>query len=242
MDNRPGGPRQPPDKRSAAYESIFGRPGAVHQQSSPSPNPGYPSQYHTNAYPANGGPGPQPGQPYSYQQPDRRTSYASSTYSQHPPIPPAGYRPPPASVGHAPPYAQHNPYQHPAYLGPPPGSIRAKSVASVPYASVNTVQEEDPAVFNQDGLTPAQAYQQQVYLNSPMGQQHSNRTSHYSPHASQSHIPQNGGAHVPMVNLDLDSNGGLGINFSFDTNPTTAEPLYSASELPWAVPSPSTCT
>ncbi|KAH0582817.1 hypothetical protein H2248_010725 [Termitomyces sp. 'cryptogamus'] len=40
--DRPLGPRQPPDKRHAAYEDIFGRPGASHHRPPPHIPPPYP--------------------------------------------------------------------------------------------------------------------------------------------------------------------------------------------------------
>ena len=43
MDHRPAGPRQPPDKRDEAYQSIFGRPSVAppaRQLVYPTPSPG----------------------------------------------------------------------------------------------------------------------------------------------------------------------------------------------------------
>ncbi|KAG6902575.1 hypothetical protein C0995_014582 [Termitomyces sp. Mi166 len=47
--DRPLGPRQPPDKRHAAYEDIFGRPGASHHQQPFYPQQPYPL-YNNNYY------------------------------------------------------------------------------------------------------------------------------------------------------------------------------------------------
>ncbi|KAI0738597.1 CNH-domain-containing protein [Daedaleopsis nitida] len=192
--DRPMGPRRP-DKRGAAYESIFGRPSATHHnqlhpqgQFSPSPVPGpYPQQ-----------PPQQPaGQPYPYysqyasSQLDRRTSQSSyrppSVYQQqqaspslrqsyypsnnpsqpYSPAPPAGYQP------------QQYPRQH-VYAGslaPPSVVSRARSVGNSPGVIAPLPEEPpDPSLeaLQHTGLTPAQAYQAQVYRNSTtMGQQQS---------------------------------------------------------------------
>jgi hypothetical protein len=103
------------------------------------------------------------------------------------------------------------------------------------------VKEEDPALeaLTRAGLTPAQAYQQQVYLSSPMAQQQNpqqaNSTSRYSPQPSiGSQRSQNGSAsHLPKFSLDLDNGGELGLDFGIMSSPET-DP---GSELPWASPS-----
>jgi hypothetical protein len=201
-------------------------------------------------------------QQHQYQQhPTRRTSYASSTHAQsvqsvpYTSQPVGSHRQPTPQPNYAPPlhpqpqFSQQNPYQHPGYLrsaplGLPPASVRARSATNVPYAapSETAIQEDDFSLeaLTRAGLTPAQAYQQQVYLNSPMGQQQNqgNRSSYYSPHSSESHVAyeaKDGSArHVPRVNLNLDSNGDLGLNFGIETSsPATDDPT---SELPWAMP------
>lgn len=112
---------------------------------------------------------------------------------------------------------------------------------SVPYSSqpVHQVQETDPSLegYIQTGLTPAQAYQQQVYMAG--GRQPStsqNRRSYHSPHNTISGTlahSQNGALpETPKVNLDLGPGGDLGLNFNVHaSSPLTA---VSSSELPWA--------
>ncbi|KAI1791833.1 CNH-domain-containing protein [Ganoderma leucocontextum] len=184
--DRPMGPRRP-DKRNAAYESIFGRPSVQHH----SLNPGDPGQFP-----------PPPAQyqqqpniqqyPYYPQYPsqlDRRTSTSSfrpyqqqappNTFNQSyhpnstPPLPnsvspPQGYQPQP--------YARQQ-YGYAASLAPPSVATRARSIGSAPGVIAPLPEEPpDPGLdaLTQTGLTPAQAYQAQVYMNNgPMGQQQS---------------------------------------------------------------------
>ncbi|KAF6761498.1 CNH-domain-containing protein [Ephemerocybe angulata] len=183
--DKPSGPRQqPPDKRHAAYESIFGRTGV-------------PPQQHEFA-PTNYPPFPQQNQPYPYQHQaqystsDRRTSYSSSNANHQPypnhnghPPPPQGvypqtfYAPP---IQHAPPaqytpYAypappMQTPYVYPASLGPPNRSLsKARSVIGSPAAMspYTPPHLQEPQIMvssssSQPALPLGNGYQSQPYL------------------------------------------------------------------------------
>jgi len=252
MDNRPAGPRQPPDKRNAAYESIFGRPGGMHHPPTLPPptnhgqfqnshvGNGSTAQQFTQRYPHQ--------QPYSPPQPDRPPSFTDfghpALHTSYPSQPQGLNR---TSIQSA---QSQFPYQTPQYpyqntqqasLSPPQTINRARSMNSVPYSSqpVPQVQETDPSAerHTRAGLTPAQAYQQQVYMagslqpptTSPNRRSH--RSSHHSMSATSAHSQNGTLPDIPKVNLDLDAGGDLGLNFNPDaTSPLTAT---SSSELPW---------
>ncbi|KAK0488995.1 hypothetical protein IW261DRAFT_1557493 [Armillaria novae-zelandiae] len=179
-----------PDKRHAAYQSIFGRP--THHQ--PPPPPQYYPQYQ-----------------------DRRTSYVS--YQQPPPpLPNAQYiyrQPPPMQYGY--PYTPSG-----SSLAPPTGITRARSVASNPNGMgvIVPLPEEPPDpnldVLTRSGLTPAQAYQAQVYLNGPQRYQ--------PPPMPQSRTPD-----PPRLGIPVDSSR-LNVDFSNLSDAGTDD----SSELPWA--------
>lgn len=210
------GPRSQPEKRNVAYESIFGRPSASHQhQSTPPPMP-----YGQQAYPyvsANGQYGTHL---------DRRTSAASS-------IAPSLNSSPQMSsnlygqsyYAHQPPPYQQQPYSPPApapsnhshtnntTLRAPSISSRPRSVGRSPGAIVPLPEEPpDPSLeaLTQAGLTPAQAYQAQIYMKSPMGQSQSKLESHP---VNRNSAP-NG---LPQIPLDLQPDDGkLDIDFLGD--------------------------
>ena len=191
--DRPMGPRRP-DKRNAAYESIFGRPSVQHHSLHPG-DPGQfpppPAQYQQQQFPPQQQPNLQqyPYYPQYPSQVDRRTSTSSyRPYQQqappngfNQPYYPNGTPPPPNSV--SPPQGyQPQPYARPQYgyassLAPPSVTSRARSIGSSPGIIAPLPEEpSDPSldVLTQAGLTPAQAYQAQVYMNNgPMGQQQS---------------------------------------------------------------------
>lgn len=223
-------PRQP-DKRNAAYESIFGRPSASHHQAGP-PAP-HPSQmyYHQQ-------------QPIHYPQTvDRRTSYAQSFSNVQPAYPPHG---PPSiyrqSYPNQPPSTYpHQPHPNGSALYPPSGSIRARSVASNPHdQGIISPQPDEPPdpgleALTRTGLTPAQAYQAQVYLNSPSGPQvDSNRLP---PHAGPSYQYQNGGPSripdPPRLSVPIEEDGRFDVDFGGDNN-SIGNATDDSSELPWA--------
>jgi len=217
--DRPLGPRQP-DKRHAAYEDIFGRPGASHHtlQNYPQPGHPYPYPYHQQLQPVQ----------------DKRTSYSSlssyqaprqSHYPQHP--------------HHAPPsYTLAPPNQHPG---------RPRSVMNNPHINgVILSRSDDPPnpsleSLTPSGLTPAQAYQAQIYLDHPQADWNryqnvpgpSNRSSFPHPH--------NGGPlDPPRLGVSLDHNDGrLGLDFAgaVDTGgsgkSSPQDTDDGSSELPW---------
>ena len=190
--DKPMGPRQPPpDKRHAAYESIFGRPGPSHHLA-------------------------QPYNPYPY--PDRRTSYQPSHYYPQPP-PQAPYN------GHT----SYPSYGYQAYqpsLAPPSNQSlsRARSVNS---ASPDYIP---PQISEPSGLTPAQAYQAQVYMNGPnLSQSSWNGGPRPSPSHKPNGIPP---PDLPKIGISLEHDDGrLGIDFTSTPHSSDAD---SSSELPWA--------
>ncbi|KAI0060701.1 CNH-domain-containing protein [Artomyces pyxidatus] len=241
--DRPLGPRQP-DKRHEAYESIFGRPSAIHHQSGSPLN--YPPPYPPNQYPY-----PQQQQQGLYASPpDRRTSYASSYTSSTQQYAP---QQPSASNHRQSFYAQPSqtwtyagsPYQQQPYSQPQMPS-HASSVMSNPHAQGVLVAqpEESPDAslesLTRAGLTPAQAYQAQVYLNSPLGQQNAWATRANGSTFDYDKDPRyhNGGPSYPHpgnvprlgVNIDAD-NGRLGLDFGEGSSPSDTD---DGSELPWA--------
>ena len=202
--DKPLGPRQPPpDKRHAAYESIFGRPGPSHQQQ---PYPQYPPQ-------------------------DRRTSYNSFTQQQ-----------PPHQPYYPPPYPPYVPQQQ-GFLPPPhnPSLARARSVVSNTDYVPNDSPNHSPAPY--PGLTAAQAYQAQVFMNGP---NHNNppqwNSQRVSPAPSVQHLQRprsnlNGGSVSPNdfgISLEHDD-GRLGLDFTAANASTSHDlPTDDSSELPWA--------
>ncbi|KAG6333845.1 hypothetical protein ID866_5243 [Astraeus odoratus] len=235
--DRPAGPRQPPDKRNEAYESIFGRPSASHHQLAHGhhylAHPGHPSAYHPHSghpaysHPANHHPYP----------PDRRTprpssiphSQHSNYYHPHPHQLPSrqslpSQHPHPHSLQHHPQYANVH------ALAPPPPHVRAPSIVSAPHTAgiVAPVLEDPPDpgldALTRTGLTPAQAYRAQVGSSS----------------ASPSPVPQNGAGpdQVPSIGVHIEADmGRLDIDFG-DDDQAQDRSYDSSSELPWAQPTP----
>lgn len=215
--DKPLGPRQPPpDKRHAAYESIFGRPGPSHQQP---PYPQYP--------------------------PQDRTSYNSFTQQQPPR---QSYYPPPH-----PPYAPQHQGFAPS-LAPPhnPALARARSIASNNTSSdyiPNDSPNHSPAPH--PGLTAAQAYQAQVFMNVP---NHNNppqwNSQRVSPVPSVRHLQRprsnlNGGSvssnDFPHLGIGLEHDDGRS-GLDFVAANTSTSPDFATddgSELPWARSEPS---
>ncbi|KAI0315023.1 CNH domain-containing protein [Amylostereum chailletii] len=233
--DRPIGPRDP-DKRHTAYESIFGRPITQHQQSTPPPPApvlSYPQPYSQYPYPN-----------HQYQQSnlDRQnsyTSYASSSQQFVQPAPQVNHR---TSYYHSPQpqpqptWNQSYPYRQQTYAQSQhlPQSY-ATSVVSNHYAQ--GVLAEEPPNLSQDvyppnGLTPAQAYQAQVYRSSPVGQKNA-----WASHQQQPQPPQPPpylDNDLPQVGLNIDAdNGRLGLDFSEGSSPSDTD---DGSELPWARP------
>lgn len=259
--DRPAGPRQPPDKRNAAYESIFGRPGGMHHPSTLPQQTNY-GQYQ-NSYVGNGSTPQQFPQRHPYQQqyyppqPERPSSYTDYGHpalnTSHPSQPQGMYLSPAQS--NQPQYPHQNvQYQlqnnQQSSLSPPQTISRARSMNNVPYPSqpVQQAQETDPSLekYTRAGLTPAQAYQRQVYIigGHQLAHTNPNRRSYHSSHNSISGTSTNSQngiiPDVPKVNIDFNANGDLGLNF----NPEGASPstAASSSELPWAsVDTPGAC-
>ncbi|KAF8519036.1 CNH domain-containing protein [Hysterangium stoloniferum] len=169
-----------PNKRTAAYESIFGRPSAQHHRP-PTIGPS-PLQFsHSPQY----RPPQQTPQPYPYQ----------STYQQQQYYPPQEARRSytgSISSHHTAPYSHQQaasqgfaPYR--TQLAPPleHGPYHAESVSSA-QGIIAPLPEQPPdaglEALTRQGLTPAQAYQQ-VYQNTP---QHAN----HPPFRSVSPLPQ----------------------------------------------------
>ncbi|OJT06723.1 Rho1 guanine nucleotide exchange factor 1 [Trametes pubescens] len=277
--DRPMGPRKP-DKRNAAYESIFGRPSATHHHQQHPPGPG---QFAPSPQPYQ--PPPQPGQAYPYypqysSQLDRRTSTSSfrPPPTQYQPLQQPGPSPTyrqsfyPANSQQAapgPPQAyssQHLPQQPPGYarsLAPPSIVSRARSVGHSP-GVIAPLPEEPPDAALEEltraGLTPAQAYQAQVYMNSPLGQQASrtqgnltlDRPVPASPTTAQPNGPrgprplstqtsQSVPPDLPRIGLNIDAgNGDLGIDFSGNgdgsTPPSDPGTEDDSSELAYSKP------
>lgn len=225
------GPRSG-DKRVAAYESIFGRPTPTHHQQFQPGNYAQPVPAQMYHHP----------QQYSQQNFDRRTSYAPS-FVQQP------YRQS-YPLHHTPPTSYPASYNNPASLAPPssmPGRARSIVSSSNTNGIIAPRPEEPPdpalqSLMAQQGLTAAQAYQAQVYLNSPAGPQGdwSRYQSNSNPAVSDRNLyhHQNGGpSHSPdppslAVNLDQDD-GRLDLNFSGNSG-ISDRGSDEDSELPWA--------
>ncbi|GLB41840.1 putative protein with domain found in Dishevelled, Egl-10, and Pleckstrin [Lyophyllum shimeji] len=238
MDSRPLGPRQPPDKRHAAYEDIFGRPGASH---------------HTP--PGIYGPPPQ-SHPYQHQPPpvpNKRTSYSSLAPSYHNssqqgasgPYVQSYY---PSALQHPhPPYPQHIPgsYGYPnTNTGPPnPALARARSAVSSAPSNGSSARLEEPRVDYpmHNGLTPAQAYQAQIYMNSSAGP-HGDRNRYQSSPDPSSRPPSSSQAgpsrlvDPPRLGVSLEHNDGrLGLDFGAGSGNSSDQGTdEDSSELPWA--------
>lgn len=241
---RPVGPRAQPDKRSAAYEAVFGRPTATHhipqgpyvQQPYPYPPPdgAYGAQIdRRTSHTSNRAPSIS----YSVQQPPpdtyRQAYYPTQPPPQQPPVPlrqqvPSNYAPSN--------YASSLRPGAPSLVGP------ARSVGRMNGVIAPLPEEpSDPSLeaLTRAGLTPAQAYQAQVYMNRP-ALDHSTpegqRSHQYPqpprvPNASERHSAPSDLPHLVGVSLESDD-GRLGIDFM--GNPTPSEQgAENLSELPW---------
>lgn len=169
------------DKRSAAYESIFGRPSAAHHQyprppPSVSPNyaqgyqqlqPDYASQSQNYYYQQ------QQQQPYDPRY-DAQSMYSQQQYAQQQAYAPSSYRQQPYHVQQMQQQQQqYIPYNNPQYshLNPPDryaGSLASSSRSAGVIVPQPSIQEAvDPSIEDlvRSGMTPAQAYQAHVYQN-----------------------------------------------------------------------------
>ncbi|KAG8893209.1 RHO1 GDP-GTP exchange protein 2, partial [Tulasnella sp. 408] len=265
-----------PDKRSAAFENIFGRQKVI--QSQPAAIPVYDATQYYQATPVAAAPvTPQrisypgslpPGTAYIQSPPQQlyalpqgaapgpspyRTSYYPFTAVQTQQLAPQ----------------QHTYYQHhltPQHTAQVPVQRRSPSpyTRAPPGGGGSTIHphpgQEPPDAgleqhFTRQGLTPAQAYQAQVYLNSPASHPHQQpypvvsaqdysqltpnpNHHHQHHHAAAARTPYNA---TPPQLPDVDLNiGGLGLSdFSKSTPEEDLNDGASSSELPWAQePSP----
>jgi RHO1 GDP-GTP exchange protein 1/2 len=196
--NRPAGPRGPPDKRNAAYQDIFARPGAVHRSLAPHHQP--------------------------YRQPYPMTTSGAIQ-------------------------AQPYPLQQPSFGPLPTSHSRSTSIASSVYsfASPRAHPEKPPdEPVTRTGLTPAQAYQRQVYLNDPQAFQRLRLESSPSPTPI---VPVSNGAQshprveampkaIPKTTSDSDNPG---LDLAAESSRSSLD-SDGHSELPWARPrTPSNC-
>ncbi|KAG1808641.1 CNH domain-containing protein [Suillus subaureus] len=250
--DRPAGPRQP-DKRNEAYESIFGRPSASHHQAGQYPGqhvaqqlqyaqsihgmPVHGAQYHNQPYPA-------------HYQHDRRTSHSQpqNYYPNHLPQHPQQHLQSPyrQSYPHTAvsqqqlPAHHHAQYTRPHTLAPPMIHGRTRSVVSSPHAAgiISPLPDDPPdeslEALTRAGLTPAQAYQAQVYRNRPTHQQQPNGQpdSTREPSLNGNHHRVSNDVPRLGVNLDLEDTR---FNIDFGTDDQQG-PEGSTSELPWAIP------
>ncbi|TCD65806.1 RHO1 GDP-GTP exchange protein 2 [Steccherinum ochraceum] len=239
---RPMGPRQP-DKRNAAYESIFGRPSASHHipgQPYPQPPP--------QASPFYQGNGQHSSQQYGAQL-DRRTSYASvrtnSTNPHYtpslPPVPgPGPYRQPPFPTN---PPSQHSHISHAhhsskpsASLTPPSVMSRARSIGHAP-GTIRPAPEEPPdpglEALQRAGLTPAQALQAQYHSSQPNGKTSNQvRAVQQQNNYERRSLPVQG--ELPRLGVNIDANGGrLDIDFSESSEAGFEGTDDGSTELPW---------
>ena len=245
--DRPLGPRQP-DKRTTAYESIFGRPSVSHHVSGPSgsappqnypPPPGYsPSQY---PYPSNQ-------QHYSSNSHDLSNSpYSSHGYLPQTSNPRQSYYP------QSPPQNQSWSYPNYSYLQsqyPPTQPAPTPHTNNTLTQPIYALPPDDPPDPNLESLhhqahPPAHAYQHQTYPNTVITHQQAEWGPHSPPHPSQQQpayeydqglhyqngSPSRNHPNIPHLGLNIDSdNGRLGIDFAEESSPSDTDD----SELPWA--------
>ncbi|KAI0339671.1 CNH-domain-containing protein [Trametopsis cervina] len=204
---RPLGPRAQPDKRSTAYESIFGRPVAAHHQPTPQQAAYDPYSQSPYQHPA----ATAASSPYTASL-GRRTSYASTR------APSVAY---PASPQLSSVYTQTqhyttsgSPQPQPARasmqsLRPPSTTSRARSAGRTA-GIIAPLPEEPPdpslEALTQTGLTPAQAYQAQVYAAT-----HQHHPSGLHQNSADRHSYA---ADSPRIGLNIETDDGrLGLDF-----------------------------
>ncbi|KAG8752819.1 RHO1 GDP-GTP exchange protein 2 [Serendipita sp. 396] len=209
------------DERSQAFQSIFGRPSPAHHQpqAQPRPVPVNTSQYYQNHYPS---PGMQPRYLPPQQQQYPPSQYARSVRG---PEQPYGYQ-------YGPPHSNY----------PPPSVTNSSgTIASPPPPA------PDPSLdfLTSQGLTPAQAYQAQVFAaNQQRMGLPSGAYPPINPHTGPSKIP-NEGYPSRVDSLSFQPDGGR-LSLDFDSKPSTSsnvQPVFSRpeedgdgdgdSELPW---------
>ncbi|KAG8909824.1 hypothetical protein FRC01_006710, partial [Tulasnella sp. 417] len=249
-----------PDKRSAAFESIFGRQKVIPAQTGAIPV--YDGTQYYQATPVAAAPNGQrisypgslpPGTAYIQSPPQQlyalpqgaapgpspyRTSYYPFTAVQTQQIAPQ----------------QHTYYQH--HLAPQHTAQVPQRRSPSPYTrapgTIHPLPGQEPPdagleQFTRQGLTPAQAFQA-VYLNSPASHPHQQpypivsaqdysqltpNPNHHHHHAAAARTPYNA---TPPQLPDVDLNiGGLGLSdFSKSSQEEDLNDGASSSELPWA--------
>jgi RHO1 GDP-GTP exchange protein 1/2 len=237
--DRPLGPRQP-DKRTTAYESIFGRPSVSHHASGPSTPQNYPPPpgYASGQYPY-----PSTQQPYSPNSHDLSNSpYSSHSYLPQTSNPRQSYYAP------SPPQNQSWSYPNYSYLQPQyPSTQPAPTNNALTQSIYPLPPDDDPDLesLHHQGHPPTHAYQHQTYPNTLITHQQAEWGPHSPPHPPQ-HQPsyeydqglryQNGSPsrshpNIPHLGLNIDAdNGRLGIDFAEESSPSDTDD----SELPWA--------
>ena len=244
--DRPLGPRQP-DKRSMAYESIFGRPGVSHHISpGQSPSQNYsppPPTYNQNQYPYPAGQ-----QHYSHSSVD----FHNSPYSSHAYLPPPPPNPRQSLYAPSPPQNQSWSYPNYPYLQSqyPSHQSSPSPVANNPHIQpIYPPQSDDPPdsaiePLNRQGLSPTHAYQPQTYNPNviplqqqpqwgprpPPPQQQQTAYEYDQGHYFQNGSPSRSHPNIPHLNIDVVDNGRLGVDFSEESSPSDTDD----SELPWA--------
>ncbi|KAG9019185.1 RHO1 GDP-GTP exchange protein 2 [Tulasnella sp. 427] len=248
-----------PDKRSAAFESIFGRQKVIPGQAN-----AFPVYDATQYYQATAVAGPANIQRISYP----GSLPPGATFIQSPPQQiyalPQGAAPGPSpyrasyypftTVQTQPLTPQQQAYyqQHltPQHTAQPP-QRRSPSPYTRPPGTIHPIPGQEPQDaglehLTRQGLTPAQAYQAQVYLNSPASHPHQqpypvaaqdysqltpNPNHHH--HAAARMTPYTAPPpQLPEVDLNI---GGLGLSdFSKSSPEEDLNDGASSSELPWA--------
>ncbi|KAG8904138.1 RHO1 GDP-GTP exchange protein 2, partial [Tulasnella sp. 403] len=221
-----------PDKRSAAFENIFGRPGHI-----PTYDPAYYSQPNNGTQRTSYPPALPPGA--ALMQSPQQQLYA---------LPPGAAGPTPYRTSYYPVYApqQQPPRQYyQQHLIPQSSPHQIPHRTPSPYGRQPIPGQEPPDEHpTRQGLTPAQAFQTQVYLNSPMNHAHlqpagdyAQRTPNLNHYAGGQLVPQYSGSHsyqapqLPSVEISMS---GLGLSdFSSKSSPEDDGDGESSSELPW---------
>src|SRR5258708_5800305 len=248
MDKPQGARPIPPDKRHAAYESIFGRPGATHHQHAMSPN-NYPPYM---SLPLHSGP--------SYQYTPQRLPVGNTDRLNHQPSLSTGYAqypsqfqpgpsrqqfyPPPGPPASSNPHASYPSYA-PQYQGgfggpfvSPSNSARARSINnnSNPLDLYSSQRVESPnSVASFPAFTPPQAYPQQLgYADRPLSHPGGPRDFVPTQHT------QNGRAsHISLPDVPPKSALGYEDAHLDFHGASELETDDGSSELPWARVDPS---
>ena len=241
--DRPLGPRQP-DKRTAAYESIFGRPGVSHHSSGPSTPQNYqPPGYSPGQYPY-----PSNQQLYS---PSSSHDLHNSPYSSHAYLPQPSNNNRQSYYAPTPPQDQSWSYPNYSYVQPQyPHTQPANNPLAQPIYPDDPPDPGLESLYHQS-LPPTHTYPAQPYPNVITHQQ-PEWGPHSPPHPQQQQpqpqaqqpayeydqgihyqngSPSHSHPNIPHLGLNIDvDNGRLGIDFAEESSPSDTDD----SELPWA--------